>query len=408
MASTVLAGVDIGTHSVKVAVAEHRGGKPAARALFKQPSFGLRRGAIVDLADVSQVLTKVVSELRKISKSAAKNLYVSISSAQIKAHHSRGIAAVSRADNEIYQDDVNRVVRASEALNLPANWMILHNVTQEFVVDGVGDVTDPIGLNGNRLEVASMIVTGFSGHVKSLMRAVELSGGGIGGIVCAPIAAGRAVLSKRQKDLGTVLIDIGSGTTGVAVYEENKLIGFSVIGVGAGNVSADLAVALKIPVEAAEAVKLAYGHAIQKEVGAKETVDLKKFISESKSQVSRQYIANVMELRLAELFELVNNELRAIGKAGQLAGGAVLAGGGAKLPGLTELALRELKLSSQVGLSGRDEWHEVPPGFEGQFDDPEFATALGLVLWGADQEGWRSDSSFFTLHPKKLLRFFMT
>lgn len=406
MASSLLVGIDIGTYSVKVAVAEQKNGKPALRMLFKEPSRGLRRGAIVDLAEISQVLSRVLAEVKKISKSAIKNLYVSVGTAHLKSNPSGGVVAVSRADSEIYQDDIDRAVRASQAVTLPANWMVLHNITQEFVVDGVGDVAEPLGLNGNRLEVKSLIVSGFAAHVKAIMRAIELSGGAIGGLVCAPIASSRAVLSKRQKDIGTVLIDVGGGTTSMAVYEEGKLVGVANIPVGAGNVSNDLAVALKIPIDAAESVKLHYGHAVEKSVGAKEVVDLKKFAPDAKGGTSRQFIANIMELRLAEIFELINNELRSLGRAGQLAGGAVLTGGGAKLPGLTELARQELKLASQVGLSESGDW-DVPSGeLSMLFEDPEFATVLGLILWGADQERWwPSVSAGFS--PKRIFRFFM-
>ena len=406
MASNLLLGLDIGTSWVKVVLAENKGGRPALRLIFKQPSLGLRRGAIVDLGEASQVVGRALFEVKKLYKSALKNIYVNIGSTQVKAQSSRGIVAVSRADNEIYQDDIDRAIRASQAVNLAANRTIIHNVTREFIIDGIGDVTDPLGLSGSRLEVVSLIIDAFSPHIKSLTRAIELSGGRLAGMFFGPLVASRAVLSKNQKDLGVALIDIGASTTGLSVYEENKLIGVAKFPVGAGNVSNDLAIALKIPVSAAENLKLDVGCAVAREISSKESIDLKKFSPETRGTTSRRYIAEIIELRLAEIFEFVNNELKALGKAGQLAGGAVLVGGGAKMPGITELSKQELKLSSQIGSPLSEEWVIESPKLSESFEDPEFAGALGLALGGSDQERWKPavPSSGFKL--VNLLRYF--
>ena len=406
MASNLLLGLDIGTSWVKVVLAENKGGKPALRLIFKQPSLGLRRGAIVDLGEASQVVGRALFEVKKLYKSAIKNIYVNIGSTQVKAQSSHGIVAVSRADNEIYQDDMDRAIRASQAVNLAANRTIIHNITREFIVDGIGDVTDPLGLSGSRLEVVSLIIDAFSPHIKSLTRAVELSGGRLAGMFFGPIVASRAVLSKKQKDLGVALIDIGASTTGLSVYEENKLIGVANFPFGAANVSNDLAIAFKIPVSAAEDLKVDVGCAVAREINSKELVDLKKFSPEAKGTTSRRYIAGIIESRLAEIFEFVNNELKALGRAGQLPGGSVLVGGGAKMPGITELATQELKLTSQIGSPLREEWVVESPKLSESFEDPEFAGALGLVLGGSDEERWKPavPSSGFKL--ENLLRYF--
>lgn len=381
-------GLDIGTASVKVAVAENRGGRPALKAVFKEPAYGVRKGAIVDLGETVSAVSRALGEVKKISRGALKSIYVNIGSHQVKSQVSRGIVAVSRADSEIYEEDVERVIKASQAVNLAPNRMIIHNVTREYIVDGVGDIADPLGLAGNRLEVSSVIVDAFSPHVKSVMRVVELGGGRVAGMVLGVLAGSRSVLSKRQKNLGTVLVDIGAGTTSIAVYEENKLLGVSVFPVGAANATSDLAVGLRIPVDAAEEVKLNYGYALAKEVNSKESVDLMKFSPEGKGMVSRRFLSEIIELRLAEILDLVNNELRLLGKSGQLAGGAVLTGGGAKTPGMSELAKQILKLSTQIGISLSEEWSEGTAAFSEAFEDPEFVNALGLAVWGAEKEGW--------------------
>ena len=233
-------GLDIGTSSIKVAVAERRDGKPALVHVQKVPCYGMRKGAIVEMSEVSQAVARALAGVKKVSKAALKNVYISIGTPQAKMQSSRGIVAVSRADAEIYQDDIDRAVRASQAVNLPQNRTIIHTLTKEFMVDGVGDIVDPLGLSGSRLEVQSLIIDAFSPHIKNLIRVVELASGEVSGLVFGPLVAARAALSKRQRDLGTALVDLGFGTTGVSVYEEGKLVGVAKFPVGAGNISNDL------------------------------------------------------------------------------------------------------------------------------------------------------------------------
>lgn len=405
MSSNFIVGLDIGTSSTKVAVAEMRGGRVALRALFKEPSAGIRRGAVNDLSEAVPALMKTFGRIKEISKSALRKVYVNIGTPEIKAQHSKGIVAVSRVDNEIYQDDIDRVIKASQAVTIAPNRIIVHNITREFIVDGVPDIANPLGLFGNRLEISSLVIDAFAPHVKNLMRLVEMAGGAIAGTAFGPIAASRAAISKKQKELGVALVDIGFATTGLSVYEEDKLLGTHMFPVGAGNVTNDLAVGLKIPVPAAEALKLHYGHAYSRDVGQKEVIDLKKFSPEARGTVSRRFVSEIAESRLAEILEFVNNELKLLGKSGSLPGGAVLTGGGAKIPGLTELAKQELKLSSQIGFSSGAGWlKEGVVNPEETVEDPEFVNALGLVLSGGDEEGWWQEGESSFLDFKKLIR----
>ena len=384
----MITGIDIGTSSVKVAVGEQVGGKISLVHAAKETCAGLRRGAVVDVVEVSRTVNRAFAEIKKFSKSAVKNIYLSIGTDQVKMQVSRGIVAVSRADAEIYQDDIDRAVRASQAVNLPQNRMIVHTLTREFVVDGVGDVSDPLGLSGSRLEVQSVIVDAFSPHVKNLIRSVELAGGEISGLVFGPLVAARAALSKRQRDLGAVLVDIGFGTTGMSVYEESKLIGVAKFPIGSGNISNDLAVGLKIPIDAAEEIKLRYGNAMAKEVNSKDLIDIMKLVPGTRGPVSRRFIAEIIESRMGEIFDLVNAELKSYQKFAQLPGGAVIVGGGAKLPGVTDLARQDMRLSAQIGSTLAEEWVDEGGSFKEYLEDPEFVSALGLVLWGADTAGW--------------------
>ncbi len=283
-----ITGLDIGTASIKVAVAQPRGGRLALVHVHKEQSAGIRKGAIVDIAETSHIVSRVLADVKKISKSAVRNIYLSIGTPQVKMQLSRGIVAVSHADGEIYQDDVDRAVRASQAVNLPQNRTIIHTLTKDYVVDGVGDIAEPLGLSGNRLEVQSVIIDAFSPHVKALIHAVELAGGEVSGLIMSPLVAARAALSKRQRELGTALIDIGYGTTGLSIYEENKLVGVAKFPVGCANIANDLGVGLKIPVDAAEEIKLKLGHALAKDVNLKDQVELAKFSADMRGSVSRR------------------------------------------------------------------------------------------------------------------------
>jgi cell division protein FtsA len=402
-----ITGLDIGTSSIKVAVAERRGGKPTIVHVAKIDCHGMRKGAIAEMSEVSQSIARALGGVKKLSKSAIKNVYVSIGTPQAKMQSSRGIVAVSRADAEIYQDDIDRAQRASQAVNLPQNRTIIHTLVKEYIVDGVGDIADPLGLSGSRLEVQSLIIDAFSPHIKNLIRAVEIAGGEVRGLVFGPLVAARAALSKKQRDLGTAIIDIGFGTTGLSIYEEGKLVGVAKFPVGAANVSNDLAVGLKIPVDAAEEVKLHYGYALSKDVGSKESVELKKFVPDAKGPVSRRFVAEIIESRLEEIFDLANEELKLLQKAGELPGGVVLVGGGAKLPGIADLAKQEMKLSAQLGCTLADEWESEGGSFKEFLEDPEFAGAFGLVLWGVDGEGWSKDASLGSgFDLRKIIRYF--
>ncbi len=407
MSSNFIVGLDIGTSVLKAAVAEIVGGKPVLRSVFKEPSLGLRKGVVIEIGEVSPAVGRLFSEVKKNYKSGLKSVYVNIGTPQIKVQSSRGIVPISRADSEIYSEDVEKVVGSSQAVNLAANRVIIHNVTREFIVDGVGDITEPVGLSGSRLEVSSLIIDAFSPHVKSVTRAVEIAGGRVGGICFNPLIASRAVLSKTQKDLGTILIDIGFGTTGYAIFEDNKLVTTGLIPLGAGNITNDIAIGLKINAAAAENLKLHYGYALAKEVSSKETIELKKFAAQERGTVSRRYVAEIIESRLAEILEFIDNELRSLGKAGKLAGGAVLVGGGAKMPGMTELVRQELKLATQIGMTIRDEWGNGGNDFADVFEDPEFVNSLGLIVSAYYGEKHRQPSQIPSFNLKNLLKYFI-
>jgi len=403
----ILTGLDVGTATIRAVVIELQRRKPTLRKIIREPSQGLKRGAIVDMAETTQSLSRVLAQLRDVSRYAPKNIYANFATAQSRVQHSKGIVAVSRADSEIYADDVDRVLRASQAIALGSNRMVMDTITKEFIVDGVGDITDPIGLSGSRLEVNTLVVEAYEPHVRDFMKTVNLSGGSIKKMIFCPLATARAALSKVQKDLGTVVIDLGFGITTMSVYEENRLLGAAIFPVGAGNITKDIAIGLRIPFPIAESLKLEYGYALAKDVGTKESIDLAKFSSETKGVISRRLLAEIIEARLIEIFEFVQGELKLLGKATQLAGGAVLTGGGAKMPGVVDLSYRELRLTSQIGLvADRQYIGDDSQKYSMMLDDPEFVNVFGLVLRGIKEEKWIS-AGFSVSDLKSIWRHFL-
>jgi cell division protein FtsA len=315
--------------------------------------------------------------------------------------------AVSRADFEIHQDDVDRVIEASQAVNLPLNRMVLHAITQEFVVDGVGDIRDAIGMVGNRLEVNSLIIDSFSPAVKNLTRCLEIVGAEIGGIVFSPIAIARSALSRSQKELGVVLVDIGFGKTSMSVYEENKLVHAAVFPVGSGNATNDLAIGMKCSIPVAELVKFSFGSALAKELPPREMVDLRKIDPAARGSVARRFIAEIIEVRLAEIMEFVDNELKRINKSRKLPAGVVLVGGGSKMPAMVELVKQELHLPSQVGVPDISSLDLADGELRNQVEDPEHACALGLLQIGSDQMSQKSSVPINAGFLRKIFRYFM-
>lgn len=390
MAQSIVLGLDVGCLEVKAVLAEAIDNhKMELIAGFSRPSVGLRKGAVVEMEEVTRNLKDLFAEIKMVSRSGLKNVYFNISGADSRVELSRGIVAVARANSEIHQDDIDRAIEASRAIHLPSNRSILHAITREFIVDGVGDIKDPLGMFGSRLEVSSLIIDVFEPTMKNLMRCVESAGAAIGGLVFSPLAASQAVLTKNQKELGVVLIDVGFQTTGLAVYEEGNLAHTAIFPVGAGHITNDLAVALKIPVELAEKLKIGYGCAFPKNISSKESVDLKKIDPTANGNPSRKFIAEVIESRAREIFEMANNELKFAGKAAKLPAGAVLVGGGAKMPGIIDLSREELRISSQIGLP-QTAFFEAKTGDLAEYmESPEYAVSLGLVLCSRVEEKTR-------------------
>lgn len=377
----IIVGIDVGSASVRAVVARIQENEEGVRSLHvigvgQAGSAGMRRGVIVDIEEAVSAISAALEQAERVSGVPIERAFVSASGTHIQSQVSRGVIAVSRADNEITEEDVQRVIDAASTVSVPPNQEILHVVPQSYSVDTQADIKDPIGMTGIRLEVQATIISGSSAFIKNLTKCVSRAGVEIDGVVIAPMAAGMSVLTKRQKELGVVLVDIGGGTTDLIIFEEGEMRHTAILPVGSGHITNDLAIGLRTSVDVAEKVKLEYGSADASEFSADELVDLRKLGSSDDSVVSRKQIAEIIEARLSEMFDLVRRELKAIDREGQLPGGAVLVGGGSKLPGLVDVAKERLRLPAQVGFPER------LPGLNETLEDPSFSVAQGLVLWG--------------------------
>lgn len=385
----IITGLDIGSDSVKGVVAEQDSeGNISILNTFKRPSAGFRKGILVDEDEATQVFREVIVDLDNVSSKASKNIFINLNGNHVKSRSSQGIVAVSRADQEIQQEDVDRVDQASEAVKLPANYEILHNITSEYYVDDIGDIKDPVGMTGSRLEVDTLIVEAFGPHVKSVTDSIKKAGGEVKGVVFSPLAAARGVLSKRQKELGVVLVDMGFGTTSFAVYEEGKVIYTKSIPVGSGHVTNDIAIGLKVDIDIAEKLKAMYGYALSKEVSRRDKVKLSELdptYKEDDTEISKRFLSEIIEIRLEEIFDLIDNEMKNIGRDIQLPAGVVLCGGGVKIPGIEDLAKKEMKLPTQIGYPDVENLNILNPTHRELAEDPEFGTALGLLRWAEEK-----------------------
>jgi cell division protein FtsA len=379
---TIIVGLDVGSCFVRTVVAKIRADqtKPQIIGVSQVPSFGLRRGVVVDIEEAVKNISQSVQEAERNSGVSIERAYVSLSGNHITSRTSKGVVAVSRADGEISREDVERAINAASAISLSPNREILHIIPRSFSVDDQIGIKDPVGMNGVRLEVDTLIIEGATPFIKNLTKCISEAGLEVEGLVLAPLAASRAALTKRQKELGVLALDLGGGTASLTVFEEGDIIHSCVLPVGSSHITNDIAIGLRSDIDLAERVKLEYGTALISEISKKDTISLSKLANQEKGVVPRIQVAEIIEARLSEIFEMVNKELKRIDRQGLLPAGVVLLGGGAKIPGLVDLAKEGLKLPAQVGFPLELE------GIVEEVDDPAFATAVGLIFWNMDEQ----------------------
>lgn len=374
-----IVGLDVGTSSIRVVQAKSSPVQPDFFSVIgasEVPAVGIRRGVLVDIEEAVSSISQALEKVERMTGVPVTGANVSIGGNHVSSTASHGVIAVSRADGEITENDIIRCVDASQAISIPQNREVLHVFPKTFTLDGQAGIKDPLGMSGIRLEVDTIIVQAGLPFVRNLTRAVLQAGLEINDLVLAPCAAAESTLSKRQKDLGVCLLDLGAGTTSVAVYEEGDLLHTAVLPIGSMHITNDLAIGLRTSIETAEKVKIAFGHCDPKMVSKEEEIDLSKLDKAEDQSVSRGYVVEIIEARLEEIFRMAGGELKKIQRDGKLPAGVVLTGGGAKLPGVVEFSKKMLRLPTVPGKP-----QNVTTVID-RVDDPAFATAVGLVLWG--------------------------
>jgi cell division protein FtsA len=384
-----IVGLDVGTDTIRVVQGKlEETGRINIIGASSVPANGMRKGVIVDIDEAVSSISAVLEKVERMTGVPVSHANVSVGGNHITCMDSKGVIAVSRADGEISENDVIRVIDASQAVSIPPNREVIHVIPKTFTLDGQSGIKDPIGMTGIRLEVETIIIHGALPFLKNLSKAITQAGLEVDQLVLSPLAAAQSVLNKRQKELGVALIDLGAGTTSVAVYEENNLIHTAIIPVGSMHITNDIAIGLRCTIDTAEKVKLMYAQASPALVDKLAEIDMSKIDPQEESRIPQQLVAEIVEARLEEIFDYVTKELKRIDRDGKLPAGIVLTGGGAALPGVVEFAKHYLRLPVSIGVPSETDT------IIDQVVDPSFATVVGLSLWGSNFTGGLSDFSF--------------
>ena len=372
-----LVGLDVGTSKVCAIVGElvdEQGLDIVGIGVAE--SRGIRRGVIVNLEAAVDSIKRAIDEAELMAGVEIDAVHLSMTGPHIKGFNSRGVIAVAGKTREITRDDVRRAIDAAKAVSLPAGREILHVLPQDFVVDEQDGIGVPVGMTGARLEVNVHIVTSASTATQNLVSCVNRAGVGVIDTVVEQIGAAEAVLTRDEKELGVALVDIGGGTTDIAIYERGSLWHTAVIGVGGDHFTSDIAVGLRMPIPDAEKLKRKCGCALSAMVDEEETIDVASVGGRRPRVMARRILSEILQPRAEEIFHLVWDEIRRAGYEKSLNSGIVLTGGGAILEGMPEIAEQIFDLPIRRG---------APTGIGGLADhvsSPAFATAVGLVVYG--------------------------
>lgn len=377
-ARDIITSLDVGTNAVRIVMGQRLAdGRLKIIGAAETPSQGVIRGSINSVEEAVSVISETIEKCERMTGLRIDKMVVGMSGAHIKTIPSKGVVAVAKANEQVEDSDVERALEVAESTTTLPNYEILHVLPISYNLDDQKGIKEPQGMSGVRLEVEAQVVMAMSSQVKNLTKVIYRTGVDIDFIVFSILATSEAVLTAKQKELGVVVVNIGSATTSLAVFEEGNILHTAVLPVGAGHITNDLAIGLKTSVEVAEAVKIDHAQALSEDVSKREEVDLHKYSESEKkgSYVYKKDISEIAEARLEEIFSMVEDELKKIDRNGKLPSGVVLTGGGAKMPMIVDLAKNILNLPVFLGLP-------VDSNFPiDKLNDPEYTTALGLVIW---------------------------
>jgi cell division protein FtsA len=374
----LVVGLDIGTSKVVAMVGEYTPGEPIeVIGLGTHASKGLKRGVVVDIESTVQSIRRAVEEAEMMAECQIRSVFAGISGSHVKSMNSNGVVAIR--DKEVTQGDIDRVLDAARAVPIPADQRILHVLPQEYVIDDQEGIRHPIGMSGIRLEARVHLVTGATSAEQNISKCITRCGLAVDALILQPLASSHAVLTQDEKDLGVALVDIGAGTTDIAVFTQGAIRHSASLGVGGDQVTNDIAFAFRTPTPFAEEIKVRYACAIADLARAEETIEVSSVGDRPPRRLQRQMLAEVVQKRYEEIFEMVQAELRRSGYEELIAAGIVLTGGGSKMEGLVELAEEMFHMPVRVGL---------PQGFSGLSGvvaNEIHATGVGLLLYGSQQ-----------------------
>lgn len=373
-----ICGLDIGTSKVVAVIGGIAdGGGIRIDGIGEADSLGLRKGVVVNVDRTVESIERALRDAELMSGTQVDRVYTSIAGGHIKGMNSRGIVACGTG-REISEKDVDRVIEAAKAVSIPADREVIHIIPREFIVDGQDGIRDPVGMSGVRLEAEVHIVTGAVTSAQNIIHSVNKAGLRVEDIVLEPLASALAVLTEDEKDMGCVLVDIGGGTTDIAIFIDGNLWHTDVVLVGGENVTKDLSVGLRAPLAAAEKLKIKAGAALAEMVEPDETVEVATVGSRSAEMIPRRRLVEIIAPRLEELFVILNNEIKKTGLGPLISGGLILTGGVASTPGIDRLAENILQMPARVG---------KPTGVSGiadMVDSPRYSTAVGLLIYARE------------------------
>lgn len=377
MDDNVFVGLDIGTTKIACIISEvDSNGELKIIGVGVSPSEGLRKGVVVNIDKTVHSIRKAIEEAELMAGVDVDAVWVGIAGDHIRAINSKGVVATSGENNEITELDVVRAIDAAKAVSIPMDREILHVIPQEFVVDDQKGIKDPIGMCGVRLETQVHIITGAVTSAQNIYKSVDKAGLKVIDLVLQPLASSFAVLEKDEKELGVALLDMGGGTTDIAIYSEDSIRHTAVVGLGGEYVTKDIAIGIRTPIEKAEEIKRNFGCSFSPLVQADEYVSVPGVGGREQREVSKAVLASIIEPRVEEILSLALRELKRTDYADMLGAGVVLTGGGSLMEGIQELAERVFEMPIKLG---------VPTGFGGLTEaarSPVHATGVGLCMYG--------------------------
>jgi cell division protein FtsA len=378
--SSIIAGLDIGTSSIKVVVGERKpSGAVDVIGVGSSPSRGLRKGVVVNIEGTVGAIGRAIAQAETMAGCEISTVFATISGSHLRSQNSHGIVAIK--NQEVSHLDIERVIDAAKAVAIPLDREIVHVLPQEFVIDEQDGVRDPIGISGVRLEARVHIITGAIASAQNIVKCANRCGLTVQDIVAAPIASAKAVLSQEEQELGVLLLDIGGGTCSISVFHAGAIKFTSVLAVGGNHITNDIAAGLRTPLAAAERIKCEYGTAVTAGVSKADIIEVPSVGGRAPRVLSKLVLAEIIEPRASEMFSLIQKEIVKAGCQDFLTSGVVITGGSASLAGITQIAEHAFNLPVRIG---------VPDSVGGLLDlikGPDYAAAVGLVLHGTAHSG---------------------